>query len=105
VRSGNPRAPAAVSGKYGYTYKDFEDIPGGLRLRYVLHVAEPIEFEATSLLESYSGSTRMHEKYGPVDVATEPYENAAVIHEEPEFWKMFLDEPSVAVVKARKRDE
>lgn len=122
VRGGDPQSPAAVSGKYGYQYKDFEAIPGGLRLRFLLHITgddrsghegqqqhppppprSPLEFEAAMMEATYSGDTRVPERHGLVDVVNEPFENAAVIREDPEFWKLFLDEPSVFVFKARMR--
>lgn len=32
-------------------------------------------------------------------------ENAVVVREDPEFWELFLDEPSVFVFQARMRDD
>ncbi|ORY65117.1 S-adenosyl-L-methionine-dependent methyltransferase [Pseudomassariella vexata] len=102
VRSGDPQAPGITSGKYGTTYKDHEEIPGGLKFRYVLSTDPPIEFEATSMEVSYSGSTEMHQRFGLVDIEVEPYENAEIIRRDPEFWGLFLEMPSMVVVKARK---
>ncbi|KAI1775930.1 methyltransferase-like protein [Hypoxylon cercidicola] len=105
VRSADPRSPAVADGRarYGVTYKDFEDGPEGVRFRYAIHLDPPIEFEASSMRVSYSGSTAMHEKFGLHDVQIEPYENAEVVRSDGAFWKVFLDRPSLAVVKARKR--
>ncbi|XXG95304.1 hypothetical protein Hte_001565 [Hypoxylon texense] len=107
VRSGDPRSPAVADGaaRYGVTYKGFEDAPGGagVRFRYVIHLDPPLEFEASSLEVSYSGSTAMHDKFGLRDVRTEPYENAEVVRSDREFWKVFLDQPSLVVVKATKK--
>ncbi|KAL7628433.1 hypothetical protein AAE478_002636 [Parahypoxylon ruwenzoriense] len=107
VRSGNPRAPAIAdpNGRYGATYYDFQDVPGGVKFRYVVYTNPPIDFEASSMEVSYSGSTAMHEKYGLCDVQIEPYENTEVVKSNKEFWKLFLDEPSMAVVKARKKSD
>ncbi|KAI0132849.1 methyltransferase-like protein [Xylariales sp. AK1849] len=103
VRSGNPKAPAVITGKYGATYKDWEDIPGGIKFRYAVASKPPIEFEAASMEVSYSGSTEMHRKFGLEEVELEPYHNAEATRKNPEFWKLFLDEPSLAVVKAKKK--
>ncbi|KAI1081505.1 S-adenosyl-L-methionine-dependent methyltransferase [Whalleya microplaca] len=105
VRSGNPRAPCVANGevKYGITYKDFVDVPGGVHFRFVVHSNPPIEFEASSMEVSYSGSTAMHEKFGLCEVETEPYENAEIVRSDPEFWKLLIDDPSLIVVKAKKR--
>lgn len=101
---GNPRSPGVLDGKYGETCRDHEDIPGGVRYTSILHVKEPIEFVATSLEVSYSGSMEMHRKFGLVDIETEPLDNAAIVKEDPEFWKTFREDPNVVVVKARKRN-
>lgn len=105
VRSGDPRAPAVADGeaRYGVTYKDFEDVADGIRFRYAIHIDPPIEFEASSMRVSYCGSTEMHHKFGLEDVQTEPYENAEVVRQNKEFWKVFLDQPSLVVVKATKK--
>ncbi|KAI1497802.1 methyltransferase-like protein [Biscogniauxia marginata] len=104
MRSGDPRAPAMTDGRarYGMSYKDHKDVPDGVHFRYVVHLDPPIEFEASSMRTSYSGSTEMHEKFGLRDVEVEPYENTEVFRQDPEFWKVFLDNPSMVVVKARK---
>ncbi|KAI1118720.1 S-adenosyl-L-methionine-dependent methyltransferase [Nemania sp. NC0429] len=34
VRCGDPRAPAMATGELGVVFKDFEEIPGGLKFRY-----------------------------------------------------------------------
>ncbi|KAI1854111.1 hypothetical protein JX266_001252 [Neoarthrinium moseri] len=103
VRSGDPRSLVFSTGKYGISYKDLEDIPGGIKLRYVMHVEPPIEFEGTPMEIMYSGSTKMHEKFGLEDVRTERYEDTEIIKNgDPDYWKMFLDNPGMAVVSARK---
>ncbi|KAI8624292.1 S-adenosyl-L-methionine-dependent methyltransferase [Xylariaceae sp. FL1651] len=102
ARCGNPRAPAMATGELGVLFKDFEDIPGGVKYRYAFK-ALALDVEATSMETSYSGSTEMHEKYGLVDVQIEPYENTEIVKQNPEIWKSFLEEPGVAVVKAVKK--
>lgn len=103
VRIANMRSAAVTTtGKYGTIMKDFEEIPGGIKFRYVLLVDPPLEFDAASMEISYLGSTELHTKYGLVDVEMEPYENSEAIRKDPEFWKLFVDDPMMALVKARK---
>lgn len=102
ARVGNMKSKAATEGKYGVTYKDFQDIPGGVRYRYRINIKEPVEFEACSLALSYEGGTEMHRQFGLVDYEEVPYTSAKTIRENTLFWKSFLDDPSMAVVKATK---
>ncbi|GAB0133977.1 hypothetical protein EsDP_00002365 [Epichloe bromicola] len=102
ARVANMRSEAATGGKYGVTYKDFQDIPGGVRYRYRINVGEPVEFEACSLALSYEGGTEMHRQFGLVDYEEVPLTSAKTIRDDPAFWKTFLDDPSMAVVKATK---
>lgn len=44
----------------------------------------------------------MMDKVGLGEVETEPYENAEVVKKDLGFWELFLENPSMAVVKARK---
>jgi len=105
VRMTHPRSSTILKGTYGVRTMDHVEIPGGLKYRYELPMDPPIDFEASSMEVSYSGSTEMHEKYGFCDVEVEPYENAKAVKEDPEFWKPFLEEPTLTVVKARKKSE
>ncbi|KAF7906437.1 hypothetical protein EAF00_000716 [Botryotinia globosa] len=103
VRSGDPRGIVPTTGKYGLRYKDIEDIPGGVKMRYVLELESPLEFEATLMEVSYSGSTKMHEAFGLEDIRTERPEDTEVVKNDREYWGMFLENPGFAVVSARKR--
>ncbi|TGO89930.1 hypothetical protein BPOR_0087g00220 [Botrytis porri] len=105
VRSGDPRGIVPTTGKYGLRYKDIENIPGGVKMRYVLELESPLEFEATLMETSYSGSTKMHEAFGLEDIKTERPEDTEVVKKDPEFWSTFLENPGFAVVSARKRHE
>ncbi|KAF7513071.1 hypothetical protein GJ744_011337 [Endocarpon pusillum] len=105
VRDADPNSPAVENGKYGATYKCVKDIPGGSKYLLVLHCTRPIEFEGASLEIIYSGSTEMHERFGLTDVEVVPSESTEVIQKDPEFWKLFLERPSFAVVKATKEME
>lgn len=61
-----PRAPAIVSGMYGATYKNFEEIPGGLAYRYILHMDPPVQYDAASMEVTYDPAKvdEWHAKYG-----------------------------------------
>jgi ubiquinone/menaquinone biosynthesis C-methylase UbiE len=102
VRVADPRAPSLVSGELGAVFKEFEEIPGGVKYRYAFP-GTSIDIEAASMEASYSGSTEMHEKYGLVDVKTQPYEETEVVKENPDIWKSFLERPGMAVVTATKK--
>ncbi|RYP65979.1 hypothetical protein DL771_008026 [Monosporascus sp. 5C6A] len=106
IRVNDLWAPYLADGRYGVWMREKERIPGGVRYWYKIDIAEnkpPIEIEGASMEASYSGSTELHAKYGLCDVETEPFENAKIVREDPEFWKPFLDRPHMVVVKARKQ--
>ncbi|KAL7952804.1 S-adenosyl-L-methionine-dependent methyltransferase [Trichoderma compactum] len=102
ARVGNMKSKACADGRYGVTYKDFQDIPGGVRYRYIIHLNEPIEFEACSLELSYSGSTEIQEKLGLTNFEEIPFMSSKTVAANPEYWKTFLDDPSMAVLTATK---
>lgn len=102
IRCCDPRAPAMGTGDLGVVFKDFEEIPGGLKFKYTFGSLQD-HIVATSMEATYSGSTAIYEKFGLVDVQTEPYENAAVVKENPKLWETFLKQPGVAMVKATKK--
>ncbi|KAI9863589.1 MAG: hypothetical protein M1813_003612 [Trichoglossum hirsutum] len=103
VRDADPRSPALETGIYGGTCKWVKDIPGGVKYLCVLHCTPPVEFEGASLEAIYSGSTEMYERFGLVDVEVVAYESAEVVRRDPGFWRLFLERPCLAVVKAVKR--
>ncbi|KAK7742381.1 hypothetical protein SLS53_004526 [Cytospora paraplurivora] len=99
-----PQAPGATSGKYGCSYKDFEKIPGGLAYRYVIHIDPPVQYDASSMEATYNPAKvdELHAKYGLEGTRIELPENASWIGSDPEYWKLFLDQPYMAIVTARK---
>lgn len=103
VRDADPWSPALESGKYGGSCRWVERIPGGVKYLCVLHSSPPIEFEGACLEVIYSGSSDVYERFGLVDVKTVPYEEAEIVQKDPEFWKLFLERPNLAVVQAAKR--
>ncbi|RYP81030.1 hypothetical protein DL770_006020 [Monosporascus sp. CRB-9-2] len=103
VRDADPWSPALESGKYGGSCKWVERIPRGAKYMCVLHCTPPIEFEGACLEDIYSGSTDIYEKFGLVDVKTVPYQEAEIVQKDPDFWRLFLERPNLAVVQAVKK--
>lgn len=97
--------PASENGKYGVTHKVHKHVPGGVAFCYKFHVDPPVEFEAGALEVTYDPRKmgEFHEKYGLVDTQVERLENASWIRSDPDYWKLFLEQPNFAVVKAKKR--
>ncbi|TGJ81031.1 hypothetical protein E0Z10_g7746 [Xylaria hypoxylon] len=102
ARCCNPRAPAMVKGDMGVVFKDFKNIPGGVKFRYAFN-SFGTDIEASSMEATYSGSTDIYEKHGLIDVQLEPYENTKTVRENPKLWASFLEEPGMALVKATKK--
>lgn len=44
-----------------------------------------------------------HERYGLEDAQIEPFESASWVRSDPEYWKLLLEAPNFAVVKAKKK--
>ncbi|KAK6212700.1 hypothetical protein LQW54_004967 [Pestalotiopsis sp. IQ-011] len=106
IRSGDPRSDAlSRTKKYGIWYEDITEIPGGVGLRFFMATDPPINFDAKLVESSYGGSTKYHTKYGLEDVELIPAGDMKVAREDPEFWKVFLDNPPMIAVKARKKVE
>ncbi|KAI1132019.1 S-adenosyl-L-methionine-dependent methyltransferase [Nemania abortiva] len=102
VRCCDPRVPALISGELGVTFKEFEEVPGGLSVRYSFDSSKG-DIRVTIMEAVYSGSTEIYEKFGLVDVQVEPYENAQVVKDYPKLWKSFLKQPGCASMKATKK--
>lgn len=103
VRIADLFAGPAHMEKYGATFKGLGKIPGGSTFTVCIHGDAPFEFDAASMEVSYSGSTKLHHKYGLTDVKTVPYEAAEILREDMEYWDMFLQKPFFAVVTAAKQ--
>ncbi|KAK9775134.1 hypothetical protein AB5N19_02136 [Seiridium cardinale] len=102
VRDADPWSPALKEGKYGGSCKWVERIPGGVKYLCVLHSVPPVEFEGACQETIYSGSTKTYERFGLMSVEKVPYESAGVVKRDPEFWRLFLERPNLAVVSAVK---
>ena len=103
VRDADPWSPALESRKYGGWCEWVKEIPGGVQYLCVLNSTPPIKFLGSSLAVIYSGSTAMYEKFSLTEVSLVPYEKAGVVQRDREFWQLFLDRPSLAVVHAMKK--
>lgn len=101
-----PHAPATSNPKYGATYKDIAEIPGGMFFRYVVHADPPAVFDAATMEVTYNPAKieEFHARYGLGETQIVPWGNASCIKEDAEFWKEFLEMPNLAVVTARKMD-
>lgn len=99
----NPRSQILEGKKYGVTYTDLEDMPGGLKYRVTLWATDPpFKFGGTSLEVLYSGSLEMYKKFGLVDVKVVPIEETELARKDPEFWKDCVQEPIIEFVTALK---
>lgn len=70
-----------------------------------IHVDLPVEYDVASMDVTHD-PTKMEEfnpKYGLQDTRIEPWDHASCIKGEAEFWKSFLDFPSMAIVTASKK--
>ena len=103
VRDNDPESPALPGGQYGSTYRWIKRMPGEWRYMCVLLCTPPIEFEASTLDVVNSGSTEMYEKSGLTDVKIVPQETAELIRKDPDFWKLYLERPILAVTTAVKK--
>ncbi|KAH8205127.1 hypothetical protein TruAng_000692 [Truncatella angustata] len=102
VRLGDPRS-AASDGRYGTLTSAFEETADGLNYRYALLLDPPLEFEASSINLSMTGSTDLPEKYGLTDFSSVAPEDTSVVKADPDFWKPFVDNPGFVVFQAKKR--
>ncbi|KAL1876970.1 hypothetical protein Daus18300_002577 [Diaporthe australafricana] len=99
----NPRSPSLKGKKYGTSYSDIEEIPGGLKYMVTLYGSDPpVRFGGASLEVLYSGSMKMHEKFGLVDAKVVPIANMEVVKEDPDFWKDCVEVPIIQYVTASK---
>ncbi|MCJ1421983.1 hypothetical protein MMC32_008350 [Xylographa parallela] len=97
----NPLSQSAAHGKYGVTFTDFQDFPGGLSFRYRTTTDPPLDFESTALDTYYSGSLEIPEKFFK-DFQNVSWEETPVVKAYPEFWKSYLADPILYIFTARK---
>ncbi|GAB1313086.1 hypothetical protein MFIFM68171_03296 [Madurella fahalii] len=89
-------------GKYGATFRDVEEIPGGLKYVCGCLTQPPFEFGCTSMRSTYTLEDDVRRELGLVDFEVIPPEATEVVKSDPDFWADFLKDPNLAVVVARK---
>ncbi|KFA67272.1 hypothetical protein S40285_08646 [Stachybotrys chlorohalonatus IBT 40285] len=104
VRGNSHLCPCFQEKKYGCSFEWWKDIPGGYAIGVVLHSDPPVEFEMAVMEINYA-TTEMYTKFGMVDVKVMEHQKADAIQQDPEFWKTFLENPGISVLKARKKTE
>lgn len=93
VRLARPFPGSKHLEKYGVILKDLKEIPGGVTLTVCVKGGIPFHIEIASREVSFSGSTKMHEKYGLKDVQAVPYDHADIVAKDIPFWEEFLEKP------------
>ncbi|KAK0751272.1 S-adenosyl-L-methionine-dependent methyltransferase [Schizothecium vesticola] len=89
-------------GKYGATFSNMEEIPGGWKYRVGFLTSPAFEFGCTSMTETLEMVDTIPRELGLVDWAVVPAEEAEVVKGDFEFWADFVEEPNLAVLVARK---
>lgn len=89
-------------GKYGATFSDIEEIPGGLKYGVGFLTDPPFQFGCTSMTDTLDLVDEIPRRLGLVDLMEVPPEEAEVVKLDPEFWGDFLARPNLAVVIATK---
>lgn len=103
VRAKSVRAEYMSYGKYGVTFKEVEEIPGGLKYQVGCLTQPPFSFEATSMESTYSLADDIPRELGLVDFQVVPPEETDLVKNDSEFWNDYLKDPNFVVVVARKK--
>jgi SAM-dependent methyltransferase len=98
----NPLSKSATHGKYGVTFTDIQEFPGGLTFRYRTTTDPPLDFESIALEPYFSGSMEIPGKFFE-DFQNVSWEETPVVKADPEFWKSYLADPILYIFTARKR--
>ncbi|EWZ85238.1 hypothetical protein FOWG_11743 [Fusarium oxysporum f. sp. lycopersici MN25] len=102
VRSKSIRANYMSYGKYGVTFTDVTEIPGGLRYQVNCVTEPPFSFEATSMESTFSLSDDIGKELGLVEIHVAPAEETELVKNDREFWEDYLKDPNFVVVVAKK---
>lgn len=102
VRVRSVQAEYMKLGKYGATFSDLEEMPGGWKYRVGFLTNPPFEFGCTSMTETLEVVDKIPRELGLVDLAIVPPEETEVVKRDLELWADFVKEPNLAVVVARK---
>ncbi|RDA94053.1 hypothetical protein CP533_5327 [Ophiocordyceps camponoti-saundersi (nom. inval.)] len=87
--------------KYGVTWADIKEVPGGWRYRVLIHVDPPFTLEATTMRDSATMVNEVPRRLGLIDFEEVAIEETEIYKSDPEFWKEMREEPMLAVVVAR----
>ena len=104
IRMANPNCEAGKDGKYGVSFSDIKEIPGGLQYTYNALTTPPLSVPATTMMASldFDQARKMAERYGFVDFQKVEEREMNVVKSDPEFWKMFWSDPIWICVTATK---
>jgi toxoflavin synthase len=94
---------AADPSKYGCSFTELRDIPGGIGCTATLLTTPPFSFGATLMEDSYTLANEIPKKLGMTDFAVVPYADADIVKEDPAFWQDYVDSPAFLVLAAKKR--
>ncbi|KAK0732105.1 S-adenosyl-L-methionine-dependent methyltransferase [Lasiosphaeris hirsuta] len=102
VRVQSIRAEYMKYGKYGCTFTDVKEIPGGLGYKCNCLTQPPFSFDCTSMTETYTLADRIPKGLGLVGFEVVKPEETEVAKGDAEFWSDFVADPNLTVIVARK---
>ncbi|KAF4456665.1 hypothetical protein F53441_1221 [Fusarium austroafricanum] len=102
VRAKSIRAEYMSQGKYGVTFTDVTEIPGGLRYQVNCVTEPPFSFEATSMESTYSLTDDIAKELGLVEIHVALPEETTIVKNDRKFWEDYVKDPNFVVVVARK---
>jgi SAM-dependent methyltransferase len=102
VRVNCARAEYMSYGKYGVTFTEFEEIPGGLKFVVGCLTEPPFSFPCTTMEATYSLADDIPRKLGLIDFEVMKPEETNIVKNDLEFWNDYLKEPNFVVVVAKK---
>ena len=99
-----PYSRAAADGKYGVTFTNFQTLPGGGGISYQYRMATdpPLVFRSMGMETYYSGSVEIPGRLFE-DFQNVPWEDTPIVKADPEFWRLYLQDPILYIFTARKR--
>ncbi|KAJ5106273.1 S-adenosyl-L-methionine-dependent methyltransferase [Penicillium angulare] len=104
VRLQNLRpAYMASGGKYGVRFKDFEDIPGGVKYEVECHATPLFTWGCTAMDSSSAEMDVIPRELGLVDTKFVNPEQTETVQNDLKFWQEFLQDPFFVMVTGRKR--
>lgn len=104
IRMANPRATSAKDGKYGVSFSNVELTAGGLKYVYTAHIDPALSCPATTVTEcmGFEEVKLMARRFGFADFKMVSESEGEVVKQEPEFWKLHIEDPVWICVEATK---